>query len=138
MGLLRFLERICSHDWSSEPFVVDLDSELSTGEKRNIKRCFEHAAAGGKTRPAMWIVTPADKVGIGGNPAWTPTWTFYRPDRVATSRIVHLAQLSIDLLLPGSAPQGCGSVKMVRRMTTSASWIKLFTPQLTDFDVILR
>ena len=138
MGFLRFLQRLSTHDWDTAPLVVDLDGALTTGEKRSIRRAFERSTAGGKTRPSMWIITPADKVGIGGNPAWTPTWTFHRPDRVAASRIVHLAKSSMDLVVPGSGANGASSVKAVRRMTTPASWLKLFTPHLADFDVVLR
>ncbi|KIW00895.1 uncharacterized protein PV09_07647 [Verruconis gallopava] len=92
-GLYRTLLFLSKWDWRSEPWIVDLGSEMHSQEVDSIRTRFD---AWRKIDPAMnrVILFAGSNVDGEGN-----TWTDNaRPAKVVAGRLVSLAKAAIDLL----------------------------------------
>jgi U3 small nucleolar RNA-associated protein 22 len=153
-GLLRFLQTIYTHDWATEPMIVDPQSHITARDRESILAQF-HRIRGPdlKGGPAMYIISPTDYDGVeemtgsmvvGGEGAseqvagrigdlgrvWSPTYTSKFPERVVLSRAAALARCSHDHLTSCLMNGSSGSGWVAAFQESSAS--------LTSYSALLR
>ena len=124
-GLMRFFHLLSSHDWESEPMVLDPQGHLNDEDYVEIKKEFDDLRGPQHNRgPSMFIVSPYDRAALDDDSDETPTnratsrvssrrssvWrpTLDAPEAVVLGRARQLAGRSYNFLLDLLARGGEG------------------------------
>ncbi|KAH7726369.1 nucleolar protein 6 [Aphelenchoides avenae] len=86
-GLCRFLELISTHDFLSQPVIVDLSDTFT---EETAKTAIENFAKRRPVLPPLAIVTPDDPVG--------PRYTQSGPEPIMLKRLISLANIAYSLI----------------------------------------
>ena len=105
-GLLRALNRIGSHDWEEDPFIVDVSGahEITSDIKASITMRFRairnaakslpaNAPLPSSVNPAMYIVSSSDKINN-----YEPSLSAKSPEKVVLTMIANAARNSVKIL----------------------------------------
>ncbi|KAJ3259064.1 hypothetical protein HK103_002951 [Boothiomyces macroporosus] len=91
VGFVRFLEMVSTFKWSSEPFIVELESEkLNTEIRDEINAKFNKLSAGGVGHISMFVATELDH-----SSSW---WNTLDISTKVVQKFTILAKSSLDLI----------------------------------------
>ena len=116
-GFLRTITFISKWNWRAEPFITDIEGEMSAQDIDAINTRFK---AWRKIDPAMNRIAMFAASNISSDGV---TWTDLRPSKVVAARFTSLAQAAAALV----NAQGLDLQAEI-----------LFTPNLTDYDFLIR
>ncbi|XP_065071800.1 nucleolar protein 6-like [Rhopilema esculentum] len=112
-GFLRFLTLVSTHDWQSEPVIVDLNETMTADDHVEIR---DHFAAQRQQLPPVFISTPYDKE----NSVWTKD-SITNP---TLARLVALAKVSREI--------------MDAELQNPVNLKQIFRPPLDDYNVLIE
>lgn len=123
-GFLRFLRLLSEYDWEVYPLVVDINSDMSPDDEKEIYAKFMSRRKAHEENPqdansAIFIATAYDKA----SEAWTRT----SPDTMELRRLVAYARSSAVLL----------TKLVLQDQTRSYQWECIFRTPLNNFDAVL-
>lgn len=123
-GFLRFLRLLAEYDWTFSAFVVDINGDFTSDDRREIDENFKlsRKAQGENLQtfePAMFLATSYDKS--------SEAWTRSSPNLSELKRLVAYARSSANLL----------SKLILHDQIDSYRWECLFRTPLNNYDAVV-
>ncbi|XP_012945318.1 nucleolar protein 6 [Aplysia californica] len=115
-GLLRFLHLVSTHNWSSDPLMINLNADFTEEDFTSIPK---ELSQSGNSRPPMCLATPQDRTGS--------RWTRPHPTGHFLRRLVVLARASLHSL----------ETQLMSDFLT-ADFKLIFRPALQHFHLLIR
>eukprot|EP00553_Chaetoceros_curvisetus_P009993 CAMPEP_0204618964 /NCGR_PEP_ID=MMETSP0717-20131115/5462_1 /ASSEMBLY_ACC=CAM_ASM_000666 /TAXON_ID=230516 /ORGANISM="Chaetoceros curvisetus" /LENGTH=556 /DNA_ID=CAMNT_0051632835 /DNA_START=57 /DNA_END=1727 /DNA_ORIENTATION=+ len=133
-GFLRCLDLLSNHDWARAPLIVDPEGHISSEDRADILIQFE-ATRGPEFQhgPPMYLISPNDY--NDDDCKWTPSYTYYSPEKVVLGRLSALAKRSSQFLMI------CLARGVTGGQTKESSWSSIFheTPaSLRSYSALFR
>ncbi|WJZ86013.1 hypothetical protein VitviT2T_005516 [Vitis vinifera] len=123
-GFLRFLRLLSEYDWNFSALVVDINSDLSPSDEKEINENFTSSRKGYEenaqnVNPAMFLATAYDKA--------SEAWTRFSPNSSELRRLVAYARSSANLL----------TKLILGGQIDSYKWECLFRTPLNNYDAVI-
>ncbi|KAF8377927.1 hypothetical protein HHK36_031315 [Tetracentron sinense] len=123
-GFLRFLRLLSDYDWTFSPLVVDINSDLTLKDEKEInenfmssRKSYENSVQ--NVNPAMFLATTYDKT--------SEAWTRFSPNTSELRRMVAYARSSADFL----------TNLILQHQIDSHRWECLFRTPLNNYDAVI-
>ncbi|CAK9152397.1 unnamed protein product [Ilex paraguariensis] len=123
-GFLRFLRLLSEYDWAFSPLVVDINGDLTPGDKKEINEKFMLSRKGYEenmqnVNPAMFLATAYDQT--------SEAWTRSSPTQAELRRLMAYARSSVSLL----------TKLILQDQPDSYRWECIFRTPLNNYDAAI-